>query len=254
VWQRCDVVPELAYSAEESAAMDRWLLERGFTLEQLMGAAGGRLASAIGELCRVEDLSRVVCLVGPGNNGGDAVVAARLLEQGRSAAPAGDGPDGERSAPADSSDREVSPVPSAAGVRSGTQGLSAVHIWRPLVGEPAPSLDRHTLLVDGLFGVGLSRPLDGAAAAAVETVARSPARVLAVDIPSGLHATTGAVLGVAPKATWTLSFVGPKQGFFVGAGPRHVGLWRAVEIGFPAAEARDWVTALRASGGSPAGG
>lgn len=197
--------------------MDRWLIdERGFTLERLMGEAGARVAEAVRELCAAEGCERVVFLVGPGNNGGDAVVAARLVRP------------------------EL-----------------ATRIWRPLVRAGAPELDRRTLLVDGLFGVGLARPLAGSARQAVEHVHASAAKVLAVDIPSGLSATTGEVVGktkqhplggVAVRAEWTLTFVGPKQGFFVGEGPKHVGLWRAAEIGFAASEAEAWVGERRARG------
>lgn len=214
MWRSAADRPEIAYTAEESAAMDRWLVaERGFSLDQLMGHAGARLADAVRELCAAEALQRVVFLVGPGHNGGDALVAERLLR------------------------REV-----------------ACKVWRPLVRPGAPELDPRTLLVDGLFGVGLSRPVAGAARAAVEHVHAGAAKVLAVDIPSGLCATTGLVLGrtaerpaggVAVRAEWTLTFVGPKTGFFVGDGPSHVGLWRAVEIGFPARDAETWVTARR---------
>ena len=198
-----------AWTAEEALAMDGWLIgERGFTLEALMEQAGARVAEEAGALIDERGLVRAVFLVGPGHNGGDALVAERRLRAARPALPTA--------------------------------------LWRPLQGEPAPPLEAGTLLVDGLFGVGLSRPVEGAARAAIEHVDASPAVVLAIDVPSGLHATTGAVLGAAVRARRTVTFVGPKRGFFVGAGPAHVGAWRAVEIGFPAAEAVAWRDARRA--------
>lgn len=242
MWQSCSVSPVVAYSAEEASAMDAWLVRRGFSVAQLMGAAGGRLADAIEELCAEHGLTRVVCLVGPGNNGGDARVAAERLLAGRSSA-------GAAVAPPSTSDPGATPGDGRAPPEPGGGPALAVVLWQPLSGEPAPPLDARTLLVDGLFGVGLARPLDGAARDAVRAVAASPARVLAVDVPSGLHASTGEVLGVAVRAEWTLSFVGPKQGFFVGQGPAHVGRWRAVAIGFPVAEAERWVAARRAAAG-----
>ena len=206
--------PERAFTAEEALAMDRWLEEeRGFTIPQLMASAGARLADAARELAAARGCARLVFLVGPGNNGGDALVAEEAL-----------------------------------------RGAFRTEIWRPLAGDPAPPLDASTLLVDGLFGVGLARPLDGAARAAVEVVNASGAVVLAVDIPSGLSATNGEVVGaseadpeggVAVHADATLSFVGPKRGFFLGAGPRHVGAWSAAEIGFPAEDAWEWLAARR---------
>lgn len=198
----------IAYSAEEALAMDRWLMEeRGFTLEQLMAQAGAQLAEAVLELCGRHGLARVLFLVGPGNNGGDALVAHDLLDFG-----------------------------------------FELEIWRPLSEAKTPALDRETLVVDGLFGVGLTRGIEGEARRAVEHVKSSPARVLAVDVPSGLSATTGEVVGgdgVAIVAHETLTFVGPKKGFFIAEGPACVGRWRAVEIGFPAQEAEAWVAARR---------
>ncbi|MCB9898884.1 MAG: hypothetical protein H6825_12845 [Planctomycetes bacterium] len=217
MWRSPSDRPQIVYTADEASAMDRWLIdERGFTLERLMGQAGARLADAVRELCAAEGCERAVFLVGPGNNGGDALVAERLV-----------------------------------------RGELATRLWRPLVRPGAPELDARTLLVDGLFGVGLARPIGGAARQAVEHVHASAAKVLSVDVPSGLSATTGEVVGVtrerpdggvAVRAEWTLTFVGPKAGFFVAQGPAHVGLWRAVEIGFPAQQAEDWVRARRASG------
>jgi NAD(P)H-hydrate repair Nnr-like enzyme with NAD(P)H-hydrate epimerase domain len=197
-----------AWTGEEALAMDGWLIhERGFTLSALMEAAGARVAEAADALIAERGLTRAVFLVGPGNNGGDALVAERRL-------------------------------------RAARPGLAPV-IWRPLAGDAPPPLDARTLLVDGLFGVGLSRPAEGAARAAIEHVNASPACVLAIDIPSGLSATSGEVLGASIRARRTVTFVGPKRGFFVGAGPAHVGEWRAVEIGFPASEAVAWRDARR---------
>ena len=206
MWQSGTTAPEIVYSAEESAAMDVWLIEeRGFTLEGLMASAGERLAEAARAFAGETGCTRVVVLAGPGHNGGDARVAEGLLR--------------------DEFETEL---------------------WQPLEAPGAPRLDEQTLLVDGLFGVGLVRPIGGSARQAVEHVHMGAARELSVDVPSGLHATTGEVLGaahggVAVRAERTLTFVGPKAGFFVGQGPAHVGRWMAVEIGFPAEEAEAWV-------------
>jgi len=210
--------PDRAFTAEDALAMDRWLEgERGFTIPQLMGQAGARLADATRELAAARGCERLVFLVGPGNNGGDALVAEEAL-----------------------------------------RSAYATTIWRPLQGDAAPTLDAGTLVVDGLFGVGLQRPIGGAAREAVEVVKASGAAVLSVDIPSGISATTGEIVGVtdqdpdggvAVRADATLTFVGPKRGFFVGAGPAHVGEWAAAEIGFPADDAWEWLAARRARTG-----
>jgi len=218
----------IAFSAEEALAMDRWLVSRGFRIEGLMATAGARVAEAARRLCRERGLTRTVFLVGPGNNGGDALVAERLLRPALETL-------------------VWQPLPRAAGA----DALAGADRARPprVTAEP-PALDARTLLVDGLFGVGLARPLGGAARAAVQHVSASPATVLAIDVPSGLDATTGEVLGgdegVAVRAHETVTFVGPKAGFFVGRGPELVGAWRAVDIGFPPREAEAWLMAWRA--------
>ena len=212
-WQGTEQSPEVVFTAEEALAMDRWLAEeRGRPVEQLMAVAGARLAAAVRDRLAAGAGPRVVALVGPGNNGGDALVAR---------------------------DELAPELP--------------VAVWRPLAGDPIPPLDGGTLVIDGLFGVGLVRPVTGAAGEALAAVAASDARVLAVDVPSGLDATSGRVLrgddgaGTALPADWTLTFVGPKAGFFVADGPAHVGRWCAVDIGFPVDEVREWVRARRAA-------
>jgi NAD(P)H-hydrate repair Nnr-like enzyme with NAD(P)H-hydrate epimerase domain len=206
------------WTAEEAQAMDRWLVEeRGRTIPELMAVAGRRVAEAAREMLAGRGLRSVVALVGPGNNGGDVLVALQHL------------PDVE------------------------------TDIWRPLDGDPVPRLDAGTLVIDGLFGVGLARPIAGAARRAVLAVRGSPAAVLAVDVPSGLSATTGGIVGctaeapdggVAIRADRTVTFVGAKRGFFRGEGPRLVGDWRAVDIGFPVAEAEAWLARRRAGAGA----
>jgi len=222
-----------AYTAEEALAMDAWLVaERGCSIAELMAVAGARVAEAARELLRERGLSRVVFLVGPGNNGGDALVAERLLR-----------------AEVETHLWRPLPRPRAADALA---GVGAVGTLPPRAVAALPPLDARTLLVDGLFGVGLRRPLDGAARAAVERVNASDATVLAIDIPSGLHATTGEVVrGVAIRADVTLTFVGPKRGFFLGSGPAFVGSWRAVDIGFPPQLAHDWLARRRAAEPTP---
>ena len=170
-----------------------------------MDVAGRRVAERANVLLAEHGLTRVVLMVGPGHNCGDAQVAA-----------------GHLSRPAE--------------------------LWSPLRDEPAPVLDGSTLVIDGLFGVGLCRPVTGAARAAIEAVNASDAMVLAIDVPSGLSADTGEIVGadtaeggVAVCADHTVTFVGPKQGFFGREGPASVGSWTAVDIGFPIEEAEEWV-------------
>jgi NAD(P)H-hydrate epimerase len=84
-----------------------------------------------------------------------------------------------------------------------------------------------------LFGIGLTRPLSTEFADAVDTINVSGRPVVAIDIPSGLHADTGAVLGTAVRAALTVTFIGRKIGCYVGHGPDHCGELRLHELGVP---------------------
>ena len=232
-----------ALTADEALAMDGWLAsELGLSLEQLMEVAGARVADVARELVREHGLAEAVFLVGPGHNGGDALVAERLLRAELHTLvwrPL------SRPRPAE----PVAPAGAAA---------PRVTTTAPRVTTTAPALGARTLLVDGLFGVGLRRPLQGAARAAAAHIDASDATVLSIDIPSGLHATTGAVpaargspRGVAIRADLTLTFVAPKRGFFLGSGPALVGAWRVVDLGFPPRLAHEWLARRRAAEAAP---
>jgi ADP-dependent NAD(P)H-hydrate dehydratase / NAD(P)H-hydrate epimerase len=97
----------------------------------------------------------------------------------------------------------------------------------------AEHLQACDVIVDALFGTGLERPLEGAWRAAIEAINASGRPVFAIDIPSGLHADTGRVLGVAARAALTLSFIGLKAGLFTGQGREHSGLILFDDLGVP---------------------
>ena len=97
------------------------------------------------------------------------------------------------------------------------------------------ALPGHSVLVDALLGTGLDRPVEGPWAAAISALNAAGAPVLALDIPSGLHADTGGVLGIAVRADATMTFVGLKQGLFTGAGPDCCGEIRLATLEVPEA-------------------
>jgi NAD(P)H-hydrate epimerase len=153
-----------------------------------------------------EAAGRVVCVAGPGNNGGDALAVARHLAI--AGIPVGvailDG-------------RSGSPPTGDAGVQ-----LSIVEAMqlplRHLSGASAgPDLARMlaeaALVVDGLFGTGLDRALEGAAADCVAAINGSGVPILSLDVPSGLDCDSGRPLGPCVRATRTVTFVAPKLGF-----------------------------------------
>jgi hydroxyethylthiazole kinase-like uncharacterized protein yjeF len=124
--------------------------------------------------------ARVLVCAGPGNNGGDARVMARLLSR---------------------------------------RGIAVVVV---APGEAVPG-DDYGLVVDGLFGIGLTRPITGPHAELIARINAFAGPVLALDVPSGIDGDTGRVMGVAVRATHTLSFIGGKPGLYTLDGPDHCG-------------------------------
>ena len=89
------------------------------------------------------------------------------------------------------------------------------------------------LIIDGLFGIGLSRDIEGEYATLVDYVNRQRCPVLALDIPSGLHSDSGRVLGRAVQATHTLTFIALKPGLLTLDGPDHCGAVTVADLGLP---------------------
>jgi len=189
------------------------------TLMQRAGAAIARHAAA---LLTAHD-GRIVVLAGPGNNGGDALdAAARLAEAGMDvtawlvADPA--------ALPADAA---------AALERARACALRLVENAEPA----SVDLARCDLLIDGLFGIGLARPIAGALRGLVERVNALTRPVLAIDVPSGLDAGTGNIVGpdgVAVRATHTLTFIGDKTGLHTAHGRDQCGSVAVDDLGIDA--------------------
>lgn len=196
----------------EMAAADRAAVAAGVAVETLMANAGVAVAEAI--VARFAP-QPVAVLCGPGNNGGDGfVIATRLAARGWPVTVAAPRP------PAD--------YAGAAGVHGAR--------WRgPVVGLEPRALDGARLVVDALFGAGLNRPVDGAAAALLRLVARRRLPVVAVDVPSGLHGDTGQVHGIAVPACLTVSFFRAKPGHVLMPGRSLCGELVIADIGIPAA-------------------
>ena len=175
------------------------------TLMQRAGKATAEIALALLGT-RIADAS-VLILAGPGNNGGDALEAATHLAAAGAQvdvllllAPAGQ--------PADA-------VQALA--RARTTSITFVDRLQPRA---------YSLVLDGLFGIGLTRSIDGALRLLVEQVNQLDCPILALDVPSGLDADSGMVIGadgVAIRATHTITFIGDKPGLHTGAGRDYAG-------------------------------
>lgn len=191
---------------------------------ELMARAGDAVAQVCAARLRtLPPRTPVLALIGTGNNGGDALLAAyRLAEWGWSVRAIALTPDASW------------PVDAA---RVMTQWRTARRSLEPLdaLGE---ALAGRPLIIDGLFGVGTSRPLDAQAAALVRAVQAAALPVIAVDVPSGLNADTGAILGgasgAAIQAEITVSLLVDKPGLHTGMGREHAGRVVHADLGLHA--------------------
>jgi ADP-dependent NAD(P)H-hydrate dehydratase / NAD(P)H-hydrate epimerase len=219
-----DHLPEALYRAADTRAADqRAASAHGLAGGVLMERAGSAAFALLRE--RFPRARRIAVVCGPGNNGGDGYVLARLAkEAGLTVAVLSP----SNTAGAQAHPTNASAVGDAAAVRAawyktgGTvQAFSVEHL---------PASD---VIVDALFGTGLERPLEGEWRAAIEAMNASGRPVFAIDIPSGLHADSGRVLGAAVRAALTLSFIGLKGGLFTGQGREHSGLILFDDLGVP---------------------
>ncbi len=196
------------------------ILQYGIPAVDLMERAGSFVADAVMRMGSRTD--RVVVLCGPGNNGGDGFVCARLLHRaGYSAISTiytGNAYKGE-----------------ALVNLEALMGLPVELINSQSQPELASSRIRHAdILVDALFGSGLARPVGGLEGQLIQQAnAQATARVVAVDIPSGVDGATGNVQGLAIRADETVTFAVGKPGLYLQPGKTLAGRVRVVDIGIP---------------------
>ena len=210
-----DHLPEALYRAADTRAADQCAAsEHGLTGGVLMERAGSAAFALLRE--RFPRARRITVVCGPGNNGGDGYVLARLAKEAGLTAVV------------------LSPADTA-----GLKGDAAVAraAWHKAGGTVQPfavaSLQTCDVIVDALFGTGLERPPEDEWRDAIEAMNACGRPVFAIDIPSGLHADTGRVLGSAARAALTLSFIGLKAGLFTGQGREHSGLILFDDLGVP---------------------
>jgi ADP-dependent NAD(P)H-hydrate dehydratase / NAD(P)H-hydrate epimerase len=195
------LLPSALYTAAQVRELDRRAIEdHGIAGYTLMERAGQAAFDTLRR--RWPGAQRLGVLCGPGNNGGDGYVIARLARAAGLA---------------------VWLVEAADPGRLKGDAARARADWTAAGGEPLtagaawPGAD---VLVDALLGTGLDRAVEGRFAGLIDAINAAGLPVLAVDIPSGLNADTGAVLGRAVRAAVTVSFIGLKTGLFTGEGPR----------------------------------
>nr|MDQ3034928.1 NAD(P)H-hydrate epimerase [Myxococcota bacterium] len=207
---------------DESRALDRAAIAAGVPGLVLMENAGRGATDVLCERMRGE-LRRPLIVGGLGQNGGDAWVLARhLCVRGVRA--------------------EVAILGDASKVsgdaRTNLDALRGLGVDVREIGEhDLDALDamsaRATVIVDGIFGTGLDRGIDGFRAEAIRRLAAADAPRLALDLPSGIDADTGDVLGVALPAVLTATFAAHKRGLHQHPGVAHAGEIVCVDIGVP---------------------
>ncbi len=163
---------------QQMAQADRLTIDAGTPGIDLMENAGRAVADAV--LARAQS-GPILVVAGPGNNGGDGFVAARLLAE---------------------SGREVRLMLIGSRERlKGDAALAAERWQRPIEPAEPAKLGTPAVIVDALFGAGLDRPVEGAARALIEAINASGVPVVSVDLPSGINGETGAVMGAAVRAS-----------------------------------------------------
>jgi ADP-dependent NAD(P)H-hydrate dehydratase / NAD(P)H-hydrate epimerase len=201
---------EVLTTAEMERA-DRLTIAAGTPGFALMLSAGQAVAEAAMGL--VED-GPIVVVAGPGNNGGDGfVAAAELAARGR----------------------EVSVILLCE--RDSLQGdaASAARGWKyPVLPFNPQAIGKPALIIDALFGAGLDRPVKGEPFDMIEAINANGAPVLAVDLPSGISGTSGSLMGVAVRATETVTFFRRKPAHLLLPGRTYCGRVRVADIGIDA--------------------
>jgi hydroxyethylthiazole kinase-like uncharacterized protein yjeF len=196
-------------SVAEMMAADAVTIAAGTPGIALMEKAGRAVADAV--MRRIRPGQRTLVLCGPGNNGGDGFVAARLLAE-----------------------RGCRVTLALAGERAALRGDAALaaQSWMGAA-EPIETIDpvQHDLVIDALFGAGLGRPISGDVAGLVERVNAARRTVIAIDLPSGVNGDTGLTEGPAIRAHETVTFFRLKPGHCLYPGRALCGVVTLADIG-----------------------
>ncbi|MDH3266233.1 MAG: NAD(P)H-hydrate epimerase, partial [Gammaproteobacteria bacterium] len=208
-------LPVDIYSVATVREIDRTAIEvEGIAGYTLMSRAGAATLSEIRRRFPEAQRWQVVC--GAGNNAGDGFVVARLAAD-----------DGIAVSVVAVSDPKTLRGDAATAYRDFAAAGGIVLPWSGQLDAEAD------LIVDGLLGSGLQREVEGDFALAVATINAHSAKVVALDLPTGLHGDSGAVMGFAVKADLTVTFVGLKAGLFLGDARDYCGDIVMADLGIP---------------------
>ena len=219
-------LPERVWSATQVRELERLAIERGVSDYELMCRAG---AAAVRELTKRWPAARSLAIVcGAGNNAGDGLVVARLAYA------------------AGLSVSVLLVVPAERFKGAAAQAVAACRAAGVALNPfDTLALTKADVIVDALLGTGLKRPVDGEFRAAIDAVNAAGVPVLALDVPSGLDADSGWPSPVAVRASATVTFLGLKQGLFLGAAVDHIGELEFADLEVPPDWSAELVPALK---------
>ena len=196
--------PAFLYDAGQAKAIDNFAInELEISALTLMTRAGQAAMRCLKQNWR--SVRKVVVVCGKGNNAGDGFVLARYLRE---------------------SNYQVRTIYLGGDSILSTEAGACLEAMRTAgveSSEDLSALEDAELIVDALLGIGINRAVDGKYAEVISRINASGSPVLSLDIPSGLEASTGKILGGAVVASATVSFITPKVGLYTGAGPDYAG-------------------------------
>lgn len=214
-------VDQIVVTADQMRSIEDRIFQAGMPVAALMEKVAGRIAQRIQVLYPRDRFPRVGVLVGPGHNGGDALVVAReLVFQGYRVAVWH---------PLEKKQKELTAA-HAQYLRS-LKPLHKVH-WIEEIAEFNPP----DFWIDGLFGFGLDQPIQGKLAGGIEWVNRSDRPIISLDLPSGIQTNTGVVMGTAIRAERTLCLGLWKLGVVQDTALEHVGEAELIKFDIPQAD------------------
>ena len=211
-------------TAAQMREIDRRTIEEfGVPSHELMEKAGKALAEETAKLAGPPP-KRILVLAGKGNNGGDGLVSARYLHQKGYAV----------QVLLFSEGKKLKADPARNFAANAKLSIPCRIVGEHFAWETLPALlGEQEVIIDALFGVGLDKEIREPYLGLMRQVNASCRKVVAVDIPSGLNADTGEVLGGCIQAIVTVALAFPKQGFYKGGGPKVTGEVVVADIGIP---------------------
>ncbi|MEM6452262.1 MAG: NAD(P)H-hydrate dehydratase [Cyanobacteria bacterium P01_D01_bin.105] len=208
-------IERFVVTAEQMQQIEQRMFEAGMPVAALMEKVSGRITQRFVEWFKGQALPgrKVGVLVGPGHNGGDALVVARELHH---------------------LGYEISIYQPIAKLKPLTQ-QQAQYVQRlgiPFV-DSIEALAHCNGIIDGCFGFGLERPIEGALANAIEQLNEQNLPIFSIDVPSGIHTDTGEVMGCAVKASYTACLGLWKRAFMQAEALAYLGKSELIDFDIP---------------------